>query len=201
MTSSKTKSKPVSDSNSGSPKLSKTTFELIFLVVIIAAIVIVFLQSPFSPFSSSSSSEDSPLLASSPPSTSTTQRDSTPPPIASPTPKPIPHGPIDFSVSQSDKTKPLIGKGLIDPYDPDPNGLQTVSISVKDEQPVTKVTAFLKTDNAISEPVSFKLISGSPTDGTWQGSWHISDTYLFTYNLVINATSSRGESVVEITLR
>jgi hypothetical protein len=118
-----------------------------------------------------------------------------------PSPRPIPHGKIGFSVGQADKTGPQFGRGDIDPYDPPQGSKQTVTISVKDEQPIIQVTAILKTDNTISQPYSFQLISGSVTDGQWQGSWTIDDTYLYTYNLVLEATSSRGQSTVEITFR
>jgi len=126
---------------------------------------------------------------------------SPPPPSPLLSPKPIPHGKIGFSVSQADKTKPQFSQGEIDPYDPPKGGRQSVTISVRDEQPVSQVSAVLKTDNAVSQPVSFKLISGSDTDGTWQGSWTLTDTYLYTYNLVLTAVSSRGQASVEITLR
>ena len=116
-------------------------------------------------------------------------------------PRAIPHGKIGFTVSQSDKTKPQFGKGFIDPYDPAKGQSQIVTIGVKDEQPITQVTAVLKTDNAVSQPVSFKLINGPDIDGIWQGSWLLDDTYLYTYNLVLTAVSARGKSSVEITLR
>ena len=119
----------------------------------------------------------------------------------SPTPRPIPHGKIGFTVSQSDKTKPQFGKGFIDPYDPAKDQLQIVTIGVKDEQPVTQVTAIIKTDKQISTPLPLKLIGGSDIDGIWQGSWLLDDTYLYTYNLVLTADSTRGQSSVEITLR
>lgn len=126
----------------------------------------------------------------------------TPSPSPTPTtPRPIPHGKTDFSVSQADKTKPQFGRGNIDPYDPSQGSKQTVTISVKDEQPITQVTAILKTDNTVSQPYPFQLISGSATDGQWQGSWTVNDTYFYTYNLILEATSSRGQSTVEITLR
>ena len=123
----------------------------------------------------------------------------TPSPLSSP--KPIPRGKIGFSVSQADKTKPQFSQGEIDPYDPPKGGRQSVTISVRDEQPVSQVSAVLKTDNAVSQPVSFKLIDGSAADGTWQGSWTVDDSYLYNYNLILTAVSSRGQTSVEITLR
>jgi len=118
-----------------------------------------------------------------------------------PTPQAIPHGKIEFTVVQSDSTVPQFGKGLIDPYDPAQGATQTVTITAKHSQPVTKVTAVLKTDHAVSTPVPFTLTSGTNTNGQWQGSWQITDTYLYTYNLVLQAESSNDSASVEITLR
>jgi len=123
-----------------------------------------------------------------------------PSPTSTP-PRPIPHGKTGFSVSQADKIKPQFGRGSIDPYDPPQDSKQTVTISIKDEQPITQVAAIFKTDNTVSQPFSLQLISGTETDGQWQGSWTINDTYFYTYNLILEATSSRGQSTVEITLR
>ena len=118
-----------------------------------------------------------------------------------PIPRPIPHGTKGFTVGQSDKTVPQFRKGSIDPYDPAKGQTQTVTIAVKHSQPVTKVTATLTTDHATSQPYSFKLISGSDTDGDWQGSWPVTDSYLYTYVLTLNAVSSGSPGSVTITLR
>ena len=45
-----------------------------------------------------------------------------PTPTLKPSPKPIPRGKIDFTVSQADKTKPQFSQGTIDPYDPPKGG-------------------------------------------------------------------------------
>lgn len=125
-----------------------------------------------------------------------------PTPTPTPIPRPIPHGKKVFSAGQSDKTVPQFSKGSIDPYDPANGATQTVIITVKHTQPVTKVTAILKTDHTISTPVPFTLTSGTTTNGTWQGSWTVTDTYLYKYQLVLQAesTGSKPASVV-LTLR
>ena len=122
-------------------------------------------------------------------------------PTPTPTPRPIPHGKKGFTVGQSDKTVPQFSRGFIDPYDPEKEASQTVTIAVKYSQPVTKVTAVLKTDHAISTPVLFTLTSGTNTNGEWSASWRIGDTYLYTYRLVLNATSGTKTGSVEVTLR
>lgn len=94
-----------------------------------------------------------------------------------------------------------MGRGYVDPYDPAAGGQQTLTIAVKDSSPVTAVTAVVKTDHNTSTPNQLKLTSGTATDGQWAGTWTINDSYLYTYNLVLTATSARGQSTVEITLR
>lgn len=122
-------------------------------------------------------------------------------PAPTPTPRAIPHGKKGFTVSQSDKTVPQFSRGHIDPYDPDKGATQSVTIAVKHSQPVTKVTAILKTDNNISNPVPFTLASGTNTNGEWSASWQVTDTYLYTYALVLEASSASGSGSVVVTLR
>lgn len=117
------------------------------------------------------------------------------------TPRKIPHGKMEFSVGQSDKTVPQLSKGSIDPYDPENGTTQTMTIAVKHSQPVDKVTATLKTDNATSQPYFFRLVKGTNTDGEWQGSWKVTDTYLYTYVLTLNAVSSDSLGMASIALR
>jgi hypothetical protein len=122
--------------------------------------------------------------------------------ILTPSPYPIPHGKIEFNTSQSDRTVPQLRKGSIDPYDPTKGAIQTITITVMHTQPVTKVTAVLKTDHSVSSPVPFTLVSGTNTNGEWKGSWRITDTYLYTYKLVLQAESAGSKpAIVKITLR
>ena len=136
------------------------------------------------------------------PSVSKQERVPTATPTPTPTPRAIPHGKWGFTVGQSDKTVPQFSRGFIDPYDPEQEASQTVTIAVKYTQPVTKVTAVLKTDHAVSTPVPFTLISGTNTDGQWQGSWQMTDTYLYKYAVVLQAESAGSKPAsVEITFR
>jgi hypothetical protein len=118
-----------------------------------------------------------------------------------PTSSPLPHGKFSFSVTQSDKTKPLFSGGVIDPYDPAFNQIQTVTVNVSDKEPITQVSAKVKTDSQLAGPFIFKLIDGTAINGTWQGSWAMTDTYDQTFHLIISAVSRRGESLIDITIR
>jgi hypothetical protein len=116
--------------------------------------------------------------------------------------RPIPHGPKGFTVGQSDKTVPQLRRGTLDPYDPQMGATQSATIAVKHSQPVNKVTAILITDHGMSDPISFTLINGTNTDGQWQGSWKVTDSYLYTYTLILRAESKNNNvGSVTITLR
>lgn len=120
-------------------------------------------------------------------------------PTATPQPKPIPKGKTDFFVSVGNNVKgPRMGKGTIDPYDPGVNAQQTMTIEVSDTVPVEKVIALLKTDNKTSSEM---MLSPVPGTKNWKGTWTVDDSYLYTYQLTIKATSASGTSSVDVLLR
>lgn len=117
-------------------------------------------------------------------------------PTSAPSPKPIPHGKVEFTVSTGKNSKgPQMSQGFIDPYDPELGAIQTLVIEVA--EPVEKVTAILVTDNKTSAEYQLKKVKGT----TWAGSWKINDSYLYKYVLTIKATGPNGTSKVDITLR
>ncbi len=118
---------------------------------------------------------------------------------ATPLPKPIPKGKTDFFVSVGNNVKgPRMGKGTIDPYDPGVGAQQTMTIEVNDTVPVEKVVAILKTDTKTSAELSLTPVPGTKN---WKGSWTMEDSYLYTYQLTIKATSASGTSSVDVLLR
>lgn len=119
-----------------------------------------------------------------------------------PSPKPIPHGPTDFFVSVGKEVKgPRMGKGTINPYDPEMGGKQRLTIAVSDTVPVTKVVAYIKTDKKTSGPHQLLPGTGTSMSSNWTGEWTVDDSYLYTYVLSIEATSASGTSRVDVTLR
>ena len=94
-----------------------------------------------------------------------------------------------------------MGKGTINPYDPEIGGKQRLTIAIADTVPVTKVVAILKTDKKTSEPHALLPETGTNMSGSWTGEWVVDDSYLYTYILSIQATSASGTSSVDITLR
>jgi len=123
----------------------------------------------------------------------------TPTPSPTPTPKPIPHGKIPFTISGG-KTGPQLSSGYIDPYDPAKGTVQVFHISASDTEPITSFTGELLTDHGVQNLV-FSLVSGTPTSGEWEARWTVSDTYLYTYDLKLMATSASGSTNPIITLR
>ncbi|MFA6081343.1 MAG: hypothetical protein WC741_02960 [Patescibacteria group bacterium] len=117
-------------------------------------------------------------------------------PTNTPTPKPIPHGKVEFGVSVGKGTKgPIMSQGSIDPYDPEHGAVQTLTIEVS--EPVEKVVAILATDNKVSQEYKLKKVKGT----TWKGSWRVNDSYLYNYILTIKATGPTGTSKIDYTLR
>jgi hypothetical protein len=122
-----------------------------------------------------------------------------PGPTATPEPKPIPHGKTDFFVSVGSNVKgPRMGKGTVDPYDPQNGTKQTVTIEANDTTPVQSVVLVVKTDHKTSAEIPLEQVAGTKN---WRGSWTVDDTYLYTYQLTIKATSASGTSSVDVLLR
>lgn len=142
------------------------------------------------------SSKQKPNLTKSGPTSIESDKREKIPPTNTPTPKPIPHGKVEFTVSTGkNSTGPRMRKGSIDPYDPDLGATQTFTIDV--DEPVNKVIAILTTDNKVSSEYQLKKTTGT----TWQGSWKVNDSYLYKYKLTIKAVGPNGTSKVGITLR
>jgi len=117
-----------------------------------------------------------------------------------PTPQPmaIPHGKTGFTVGV--KENPVMRIGFLDPYDPKIGEKQTVSITVKNTNPVESVEATMQTDNQ-SKKYPMKLVEGTTLDGRWEATWEVGETYLYTYVLTIDAVSGADKSKAIITLR
>jgi hypothetical protein len=124
------------------------------------------------------------------------------------TPTPTP-GPIKsissgkqiYNVSHGSAVKgPKIQQVTIDPQTPAPKEKQTVTLVIKNDSPLTEAVVYIQTDNReLSFPL--KLIEGNTQNGTWQGTWGISDTYNYTYYLRFNLKSPTGDYNSGIRLR
>lgn len=145
----------------------------------------------------------SPLLSFLP-SYSKQQRVPTVTPTPTPTPRPIkelPGGKQVYNVSNGPKViGPKIQQITLDPQTPSLEATQTVTIKVKNDSPVTEAIAYVQTDNKELRHI-MNLIQGTTTDGTWQASWKMSDTYNYTYYIRFDLKSATGEYNDGIRLR
>ena len=113
----------------------------------------------------------------------------TPIPTPTPTPKPIPSGRQIYNISHGKDVKgPKMSQVIVDPLDPSVGGTQIVTVKIAYTSPITDVKATLETDN-MNKTYTFKRIAGSDTDGTWQASWKMEDSYDYTYYLFFKLAS------------
>lgn len=123
----------------------------------------------------------------------------TPSPTPSPVPTTcpnydIPTGKQEFKFSHGEKVVgPKIQTAIIDPLDPAAGQRQTITLTVKHDSPVTSAAATLLTDNSDNQTVKFRLKSGSNTDGTWEASWQMKDSYKCRYAIKFDLKSSTGD--------
>lgn len=173
---------------------------LLVVLVVLGGLLYVFIsRKNMQPSISSTQQQTQDSTSSSDEVETTIQANDKPFPTATPQPKPIPKGKTDFFVSVGNNVKgPRMGKGTIDPYDPGVGAPQTMTIEVSDTVPVEKVVATLKTDNKTSAEFALAPVPGTKN---WRGSWTVDDTYLYTYQLTIKATSASGTSSVDVLLR
>jgi hypothetical protein len=124
-----------------------------------------------------------------------------PTPTPTPTPKPLPSGRQIYNLSHGENVKgPRMSQVIIDPLDPLAGGTQIVTVKIAHTSPVTDAKATLKTDN-MDKTYTLKRIAGSDTDGTWQASWKMEDSYDYTYYLFFKLTSETDSFEGGLTFR
>jgi hypothetical protein len=112
-----------------------------------------------------------------------------PSPTPKPTPKPIPSGERVYNLSHGKGVLgPRISQAIINPLDPLLGEIQVVTVMITHTSPVMSVKATLESDN-MDKTYTFKRIAGNDTDGTWQASWKIEDSYDYTYYLFFELIS------------
>ncbi len=121
-------------------------------------------------------------------------------PTPKPSPRPIPSGKKTFSVSSGKKTGPQFQGGAIDPYDPTMKGTQTISVTIVSTKPVTTATLTMQTDTK-TKKVPMEIVSGTSTNGVWEGTWTVDDSYLYTYVATITVTDGTESNKIDLTLR
>ncbi len=116
-------------------------------------------------------------------------------PTPTPTKRPIPSGRKRFSSFS------FLSEGWVDPYDPAVGSSQTVELHLVDSKGIATVNIVVQTDTSRTT-FPLNLATGTSTNGVWQGSWIVNDTYDYTYVESITVVNAEGTvSHVDMTLR
>ena len=114
---------------------------------------------------------------------------------------PLPTGKQEYTGQYGPAAKgPKIQKAYVDPLTPKNGRKQTVTLLLKNDSPVTSATATLITDHKQVRG-SFTLVNGTSTDGTWQLTWTMIDSYDYTYQIYMTLESSTGTWQGALTFR
>ena len=104
--------------------------------------------------------------------------------------------------SVTTKSIPTIYQIVVDPLNVNYSASQTVNASVRDTNgnPITSVSGSAITD---TKSVNFTLtrVSGTETDGVWQGTWVLKDSICQNFQVSVSATSQSGTSNVVLTFK
>ncbi len=121
---------------------------------------------------------------------------------SNPTPTiiPLPHSKKQFSVSGGIKPGPRFSRGFLDPYGPIIGDNQIININSSYQNAINLVQANLESDNK-SRTITLERISGTDTDGVWQGIWKTDDTTFRKYIITFVATSTDIRSTLDLSLR
>ncbi len=118
------------------------------------------------------------------------------------TPTQTPVSDQDFFVAQPGGTNPQFYQGTISPLFQAIGKIQKITVSVADTVgDVSVVSVTIKSDKKI-QTYPMKLITGTGADGTWSGSWTVTDTTIKRYQITLNGTDSLGNaSTFDISIR
>ena len=120
--------------------------------------------------------------------------------VPTPTPRPLPVGSQTYTVS-GNFAGPNITEVTINPVNATAGSSQTITIKATDTSPITSVTATVKLDSA-EATAQLTRISGSDTNGTWQGTLTFPQGTMNTnYTITERAVSARGTSETVTTIR
>jgi len=121
-------------------------------------------------------------------------------PTPAPIPRAIPHGNVIFTISGGNQRGPQVSRGSIDPYDPEYGATQKIQIYTDINQSNQSMRVMMNTDNG-SVTVPLSLTATTSYFNIWEGTWTVTDSYLFTYKATVEATSENGTTIVPIFLR
>jgi hypothetical protein len=123
---------------------------------------------------------------------------------ASPSPDPVACGTIAAGKQiyfVSTQNMPQIMQIDLDPQDVQLGATQTVTVKIRDtnDNAITQVSGTANIDSG-SVNFSFSLVAGTDLNGTWEGSWSSASSICTTYTMQISATSTSGQSIINLSL-
>ncbi|MBI4157441.1 hypothetical protein HY502_01160 [Candidatus Woesebacteria bacterium] len=106
--------------------------------------------------------------------------------------KSLPGGTQTYNISHGAEVKgPKPTRATIDPLTPAKGEKQTVKVAVTSDAPVTEAKIILTTDSDEKE-FPLKLVEGDSSNGTWEASWAVADSYDNIYSIRFYLISTNG---------
>jgi hypothetical protein len=125
---------------------------------------------------------------------------STSSPFPTPTITGIIHGIHTYTLDTNASDDPKFITLTLDPVDPDVQMSQTFTVGIQSTYSLVEASLGVETDmHTIQIPL--KLISGTTTDGIWQASWNVRETYAYHYRITVTAHSDFTLNTKTISLR
>ena len=135
------------------------------------------------------------------PKITTTSNTPTPTPTVTKSRIILPSGEQIYTFSHGDLVVgPKIKTATINSLVPNTGDTQTISVVIKHNSPVTSAQATVNMDN-FSQTYPLKLVTGTSSDGTWEGSWPVESTYETQYSIKFKLTSDTGDYNGGLTFR
>lgn len=108
-------------------------------------------------------------------------------------PTTLPKGTQTYTFSYGDAVQgPKPQTLTINPLSPDSGQPQSITIAIRNTTPVTDVSVFTTTDTKNEVRHTLTRTGGTPTDGAWEGSWTLDDSYLSRYYIRLYIKSNKN---------
>lgn len=123
-------------------------------------------------------------------------------PVSQPifSPRPIKSGRHVSKISGGIENAPRFVQVEIDEADPAQADSQTLTVKIESDTPVKTAKLTVLTDNQARE-IPLELTSGEKTNGQWQATWTVNDSFLYRYKLNIEASNDAGTQETALLLR
>jgi hypothetical protein len=176
-------------------KNKKSKFILPILVIILIAVAgkVYYVYKSMQPQGITESHQSRPELTAKNPT-------ATPQPIRTPIPLYPDNGTKGtYNISQGTHNGPTFSQVIFDPLNAQKGQTFTITVTFKEKGAVTGLTGVLKTDNS-STNMTFQKVENTQIE-TWQTSFTLNDSVLYSYILNLTATSTGGSSLITVAPR